>query len=293
MDACTLSAGRLELRLAPQVGGSIARLDWLDEGRRVPVLRGVSESLTDPLEGACFPLVPFSNRIAGGTFRCRDRTVLLRPNMPGEASVIHGQGWQHPWRVIEADTSAATLGFHHSADEWPWSYEARQHFRLDENGLSVRIVCHNLSDDPMPCGLGFHPYFPCLGETRLATGVKGVWTVDDAILPVERVPVTGRYLLDGRPVCGRGLDNGYDGWNGLAEIDPADAPFTLRLSSPDAHWFQLYSPERGQIFVAEPVSHANNALAQPEGEWAALGIQVLDPGAEMELTMRLDVIPKR
>ncbi|HYC66575.1 MAG TPA: hypothetical protein VEA98_00005, partial [Brevundimonas sp.] len=52
---------------------------------------------------------------------------------------------------------------------------------------------------------------------------------------------------------------------------------------------QLYSPAGGGIFVAEPVTHANAALNAPEAEWAELGMQVLEPGEEMRLDMRIDV----
>jgi aldose 1-epimerase len=66
----------------------------------------------------------------------------------------------------------------------------------------------------------------------------------------------------------------------------------VRLSSPDAHFFQLYSPSEGGIFVAEPVTHANAALNAPEEQWAELGMRVLGPGEAMTLAMRLDVIAK-
>jgi aldose 1-epimerase len=63
------------------------------------------------------------------------------------------------------------------------------------------------------------------------------------------------------------------------------------MSSNDARFFQLYSPKEGGLIVAEPVSHANAALNEPEDAWADLGLRVLEPGEEMSLTMRLDVRP--
>jgi aldose 1-epimerase len=63
------------------------------------------------------------------------------------------------------------------------------------------------------------------------------------------------------------------------------------MSSPDADFFQLYSPASGGLFVAEPVSHANAALNEPEEVWQELGLRVLEPGEEMSLTMRLDIVP--
>jgi aldose 1-epimerase len=64
------------------------------------------------------------------------------------------------------------------------------------------------------------------------------------------------------------------------------------MSSRDADFFQLYSPPTGGIFVAEPVTHANAALNAPEEDWAELGMRVLEPGEQMKLDMRIEVLPK-
>ena len=90
----------------------------------------------------------------------------------------------------------ATLSFRHEAGEWPWAYEARQRFKLDEGALNLELDCRSLSHTPMPCGLGFHPYFPCGSGTVLDTDVEVAWTIDDKVLPVERVPAK---VLEQRP----------------------------------------------------------------------------------------------
>jgi aldose 1-epimerase len=89
----------------------------------------------------------------------------------------------------------------------------------------------------MPCGLGLHPYFPCSETTELTTRVSHVWLVDEDILPTQRVPADGAYDLGAGAICGRGLDNGYEGWGGMARISTPGALFTLNLSSPDAGYF--------------------------------------------------------
>jgi len=144
----------------------------------------------------------------------------------------------------------------------------------------------------MPCGLGQHPYFPCGPQTCLDTDVSCAWTIDEHVLPVEKVPAEGRFDLRDRRVCGQDLDNGFGGWKGKAVMSDPDWPYEIRLSSSDARFFQLYSPAAGSIFVAEPVTHANAALNAPEEEWPVLGLRVLDPSEAMSLTMRLDVIPR-
>lgn len=284
-----LRAGPLELSLSPAVGGSIAGFAFRDGDRSVPIMRGAEGMPEEVLAAASFPLVPYVNRIRGGRFTFRGRTITLQPNMPGDPSPLHGQGWLGQWRVESATSSEAVLEFEHGAGEWPWSYVARQHFSLDAGGLSIELTCRNLSADPMPCGLGQHPYFHCTPQTRLQTGIEHVWTIDDKILPVERVAAIGEYDLADRAVCGLGLDHGFGGWSGKAILSDPAWPFRLTMSSPAARFFQLYSPPTGGIFVIEPVTHANAALNEPEEVWASLGLQVLMPGAEMILPVRLEL----
>lgn len=288
----TLSEGALELALAPAIGGSIARLDYIADGRRTPVLRPSPAPLRSVLEAASFPLVPFVNRIRGGEFEFRGRAVRLAPNMAGDPSPLHGQGWLSPWRVERWDMTSAELLFDHPPGEWPWAYRSSQQFELDGGGLSMRIACRNACEQPMPCGLGIHPYFNCGTDTRIRTGVQHVWTVDEQVLPVSREPAVGRYDITDSNVCGRGLDNGYDGWSGKAMFSDPAWPFDVILTAPGVDFFQLYSPAAGGIFVAEPVTHANDALSNPEAQWAALGIRILAPGETMALDSRLEVRPK-
>lgn len=291
MDLVKLACRSLELRIAPEMGGSIARFDVKEPQGIKPVLRGVEGVPGHILEAASFPLVPYVNRIRGGRFAFRGREVRLAPNLAEDPSPLHGQGWLSPWSVEAAWETQALLSFRHVPGEWPWEYEAQQHFRLDGQGLSLRLTCRNLSDKPMPCGLGQHPYFPCTAETRIDTEVTHAWTIDENVLPVEKVPATGRFDLRERPVCGQDLDHGFSGWRGSARIIKPGAPFETILSSPDAKYFQLYSPAEGGIFVAEPVTHANAALNAPETEWPELGLRILEPGEEMSLEMRIDVRP--
>ena len=288
-DLITLAAGPLELVVAPRVGGSIAALDFVGSAGRVPVLRGERRIPASVLDAASFPLVPFVNRIRGGAFRFRGREVRLAPNMVGDPSPLHGQGWLSPWQVVSRSATSVELRFLHASGEWPWEYEAHQHIALDPAGLGMDLSCVNRSAEPMPCGLGQHPYFPCTDATRLDTVVRTVWTIDDQVLPVEEVAAEGRYDLRNRRVCGQGLDHGFAGWNGRATMADPDQPFVVAMTAPDAGFFQLYSPAAGGLFVAEPVSHANAALNAPESEWPALGLRVLEPGDAMSLSMRIEV----
>lgn len=289
MDIIRIAHGPLSLQLIPDVGGAIARFDWAGEHGIVPILRPVDSEHPKVLDTSCFPLIPFCNRVRDGQFRFHSQQVSLTPNMAGDPSPLHGQGWLSAWTVDRAGETSVEMTFRHWADEWPWDYQGRQALSLSDEGLEARLMCRNLSDRPMPCGLGFHPYFLCGPETRIATDVTCAWTVDQNVLPVEKVPATGRYDLSDRAVCGQGLDNGFGGWGGRAVLSDPEWPFELAMASSSARFFQLYSPPQGGIFVAEPVTHANAALNAPEEDWPALGMAVLKPGAEMILDMRIEV----
>jgi aldose 1-epimerase len=212
--------------------------------------------------------------------------------MAGDPSPLHGQGWLNPWNVEESDDGSATFSFRHEPGEWPWAYTARQDFRLDGPILDLTLTCHNDSREPMPCGLGQHPYFPCSANTRLETEVGFAWTVDDLVLPVARVPATGRYDLGNRAICGQDLDNGFEDWSGRVIMNDPDWPYEIELSSPQARFFQVFSPASGGFFVAEPVTHANAAMNARERDWPRLGLRILERGEEMRLDMRIEVRTK-
>ena len=287
----SLRSAHFDLVLAPANGGSIMRFDHIaDDGQRTAILRPAERPDAGPLETAHFPMVPYCNRIRGGCFAFRGREVKQAPNLAGDPSPLHGQGWVSAWEVASLTDTEAVLQFRHEPGEWPWRYEAQQAFSLDREGLRISLSCRNLSDTPMPCGLGLHPYFPCTSDTVLDTQVADVWTVDEQVLPVERLPAGGRYGLRRRHICGQDLDNGYSGWGGEAWIRDPSLPFSIRVSSPDAGYFQVYSPAEGGLFVAEPVTHANAVLNEPEEQWDTLGMKVIDPDDQMILTGRIDVI---
>jgi aldose 1-epimerase len=209
--------------------------------------------------------------------------------MAGDLNPLHGQAWLHPWTVHEASETRAMLRYRHEAGEWPWAYEASQEFMLDEAGLLVSLTCRNLGADPMPCGLGQHPYFHCGPRTRIDAQVSDVWTIDMDVLPLDKLAAKGAYDLRERLVCGQDLDNGFGGWSGKAQISDPDWPYEIRLTS-DAKFLQIYSPQSGGIFAAEPVTHANAALNEPEARWPDLGMRVLESGEQTSMVMRFEVI---
>ena len=205
-----LSAGNLRLELSPGTGGAISAFEWTSGELPTPILRKCHTPLENVLEAGCFPLVPYVNRIRGGQFRFRDRVVKLRPNMAGDPSPLHGQGWLNSWEV--EDCTARRRDAQLSATRPVNGLGTMRRgniLRSTKGGLTVTLDCRNISAEPMPCGLGQHPYFPCGPKTMLDTEVTNAWTVDENVLPVDKVAAEGRYDLKDRLICGQDLDNGF------------------------------------------------------------------------------------
>src|SRR5206468_2991341 len=127
-----IAAGPLRLRLSPSIGGAISAFEWIHGGSERAILRKCNSPLEKALDAASFPLVPYVNRIRDGRFRFRGREIQLQPNLAGDPSPLHGQGWLHAWAVEHAGDDRAVLSFRHEPGEWPWGYEARQEFEIDE-----------------------------------------------------------------------------------------------------------------------------------------------------------------
>lgn len=66
-NSLTLRAGDLELVLSPSLGGAIRQFSWIGGGQRVALLRESHANAKSVLDMASFPLVPYVNRIRGGS----------------------------------------------------------------------------------------------------------------------------------------------------------------------------------------------------------------------------------
>jgi aldose 1-epimerase len=284
MAILELRHGDLRATLDPALGGAVLSLRLGD----ADLLRPTPAGAADVLETACFPLVPFANRIAEGRFAWGGRTAALPVNLAGSRHPLHGDGWLGPWTVEAADAAAVTLEFTPHGSAWPWRYRAAQSVRLDDRGLNLALSVTNLDDGPGPFGLGFHPYFPEAAKARLTAATAGVWEATDDLLPLREA--TGSPWGEGRAVRSDTLtDHCHTGWSGEARIDFGAGRPSLRLTASRAlRWLHVYAPPGEAFFCVEPVSHAPNALNMADP--AAHGVWALGPGETAVAWMRLEAI---
>ncbi|MBI3707977.1 MAG: aldose 1-epimerase [Proteobacteria bacterium] len=286
-DIVTLRNGRAGLHVAPAVGGSIARY-WIEGDRRTfEWLRPASRQAIAAREAgemACYPLVPFSNRIRQGRFDFAGRRVELPLNQLPEPHVTHGHGWQNPWSVADAGADHLTIEYDHAADAWPFPYRATQRFKLAPDALFVDMEVVNRGAVRMPVGLGLHPYFIRTPLSRLTAAIERMWRTDDEIMPIDLVePPSGLRQSEGLALDGSALDNCFTGWRRRAEIvwPEWNAHLTLTADEP-LSFLVVYTPPGQDHFCVEPVSHCTDAFNLANAGRNDTGMLVLDPGARLQ-----------
>ena len=144
----------------------------VDDMRARPGLNGV------PL------LAPFANRLDDTAFYANGRRYAFDLGLGNVRGPIPIHGYvsgASAWKVMEvkADGKGAwitsRLDFYRNPlymAQFPFAHTLTMTYRLSDDGLEVRTRIDNLSDEPMPVSIGFHPYF------QLTDSVRDDWTLD-------------------------------------------------------------------------------------------------------------------
>jgi aldose 1-epimerase len=183
-----LTDGRqqMSVAIAPSVGNIAVEmtvkghnvLRWpyasLDEFKGKPGLSGI------PFMG------PWANRLDEQAFYANGKRFpfdMELGNVRG-AIPIHGfLSYTDQWKVIEAKADASSawvtsrLEFYRNplwVKQFPFAHTIEMTYRLQGGSLEVRTRIENLSVDPMPVSVGYHPYF------QLTDSPRDEWTISVA-----------------------------------------------------------------------------------------------------------------
>ncbi len=294
-----LVAGDATLILCPALGGSIG--GWTRRGTNL-----FRHTPPDALAGtnsralSCFPLIPFSNRIAWGRFSFGGESFQLDRNFGDHPHTIHGNAWQRAWDIASQTTAAAELVLHHDPASdptaapggchWPYKYTARLLYALTPDELDVTITFVNTDTRNQPVGLGLHPYQPRTPKTAIAFRAGTVWHTGPDSLPDKRVPVEGHWSFEpGHVIEPPALDNCYAAWTGRAEITRPEHGIRLTIAGDDLfRHLVVYTPDGKPYFAVEPASNMTDAVNHMDTV-PDHGLRVLHPGDTLQRQVRFTV----
>lgn len=275
-----LEGGGIEAVVLPGLGARLDRLRAFGHD----LLRTPDHPLihrTDPFFWGAYVMAPWCNRMTAAPIRVGERTVDVPANFP-DGSAIHGQVYVRPWERV-GDASFRVRG---GGDGWPWPYrcELDAILGLDALRLDLRLV--NEADEPMPAGLGLHPWF--MRPVDVAVAAERVHEANAEDGPAEPVPVAGVHDLRRLAPMAPDLDAT---WTAIGEppvrlrwVD-AGIDATVRFDAP-ARYVCAASPTEREAIALEPQTHAPGGLrrfvhGEPgglvplgPGETLALGIEI-------------------
>jgi aldose 1-epimerase len=141
--------------------------------------------------------------------------------------------------------------------QWPFAHEYEMTYTLKDGVLEVRVTVTNLSSDPMPVAIGFHPYYGIPDVPR------DQWTghipARRRVVADNRLIPTGEYramdIPEKFPLQGRTLDDGF--------IDlqrDADGRAVFSIESGKMKVETLFGPKYPVAVVWEP----NGPNGQPQ-----------------------------
>lgn len=286
MTPVTLSAGPMRAVLAPWIGAAI--LSLTRDG--MPILRPTPEEAVERGEvrrTACYPLLPFANRIAAGRFLFAGQWRQLRQTVPDIPHALHGVGWQRPWEVMEQGTDWLSLRLIHRPDgegDWPYAFTAWIDYHLTAAGLEIGMRLANDGACMAPAGMGLHPLFNRTAGTMLRFAALSHWRPGPDGLPAAVSMPPDPDFRHGRLLDQTALDGDFPGWAGIAHL-LGSAPGLLISVRADRLFgtLRVFTPQGRDFFGVEPVTHGANALNQPELPPMA----ILAPGAVLSGTISI------
>ena len=214
-------------RIAPDLGFNCFEFRAVVGDRIVDVLDSVPgfEEGGQRASSSGIPILfPFPNRIRAGRFLWNGREYVL-PGTDKWGNAIHGLCMDRPWRVVRQSDDFVTGQFQLSVDApdrralWPSDFVIEVDYELVRSRLRARFRISNPGNNPLPWGLGTHPYFklPLCPRSRIddclvEVPARSIWELENC-LPTGRIlPVNeANDLRDGEYVNLLKLDDVYTG----------------------------------------------------------------------------------
>ncbi|HUI82594.1 MAG TPA: aldose 1-epimerase [Candidatus Binatia bacterium] len=307
--------GEIELLSAPPLPQAKQLLDKDDDefGNQVFKIGGAT-------------LVPFANRIRGKvapdgktiTATVASKIVKLPANWSGnepgaERHAIHGLMRRSRFQDVvlhngpQDSSVTAVLHAGNFDGHWLSDTDVQVETTLSHEAFEMTVTAKNVGHQPLPMGIGWHPYFLLPGGDRqqvklhLPSRTRSVMNnYDDTFTTGERVPVNGTPYdfspSGGRPLGMQYLDDNfssleYDGRGRTVSeiVDPA-AKYGLRLItlSPQIRSIQVYAPPQKNFVAIEPQFNLPDPYNRNWGD-TNTGMVLLQPGRSATWRVRLEL----
>ena len=282
-------------------------LRWIVNGPQGPLsLLYVApdwETIPVPTRSGVPVLFPFPNRIADGFFEWNGLEYRLPTNDPTGRNAIHGFACRRAWRVLKtgAAENLATLTAefqgsidgHRDAAYWPGDYKLTLRFLLAPDSLSLSCTLANPGSEPVPVGLGFHPYFrvPLSPEAtfdcKVSVPANSYWQLHENLPLGKKLPLDPFHdLRVPRRFDDLMLDDIYTDWtpapgatglNLRGRIEQGGVGAVELWTSDAFRELVVFTPPSKQAICLEPYTCVTDAI-NLHAHKVDSGLIILEPG---------------
>jgi len=227
-------------------------------------------------------LGPWANRLDEQAFYANGKRYafdMQLGNVRG-AHPIHGFLAAAKWEVVEARSDGASawvtsrLEFFAQPDwmaQFPFAHTISMTHRLKDGALDIAIQLNNLSAEPMPVAIGFHPYFRVDDAPRdawtIGVGAKTEWVLSPDKIPTGETRSIEQRFQDPRNAVLRehDLDHVFGDLtrdrSGFATMSLAGTSQRIDvLFGPGYRAAVIYAPKGRDFICFEPMAGITDAL---------------------------------
>ncbi len=246
------AASGVEVSVAPSIGNIVYEMKVHGQNILYFPYADIGAYAARPQLSAIPFLAPWANRMSELGFWANGKKYAfnmtlgnLRGDLPMHGLLQNSKLW-HVTEVAADATSAhvtSRLEFWKEPDlmaQWPFAHEYELTYSLAGGVLEVRLTVANLSSQPMPLAVGFHPYF------RIPNIPRDEW--------VAHIPARQHVVADSRLIP-------------TGELQPANLPSPLPLKDHtfDDGFTDLERDSTGRAhFSIESAGHSVEAIFGPK-----------------------------
>ena len=233
-------------------------------------------------------LFPFPNRLDKGRYEWLGKQYEFPLNNAATENAIHGfvrdEAFEVEYVFLAKDHASILCSYNYLGDRpyYPFPFSLEVEFMIHDNGtFTLDMAVHNLHDQAIPVGFGWHPYFrltdkadkhrmklpPCeqvaINDRMIPTGKRSVF------LDFQKKTVVGETFLDN---C---FFNSRVSGTARMTLEGGDRVLHVSANIRQFPFFQVFTPPHRESIALEPmtcnVDAFNNGQGlvslEPDREW--------------------------
>jgi aldose 1-epimerase len=221
-------------------------------------------------------LGPWANRLDEQAFYANGRKYAFDMELGNVRGAIPIHGFlttNDQWQVVEvkADSRSAwatsRLEFFRQPmwlKQWPFAHTIEITYRLRDGVLEVQTTIANMSRDPMPVAIGFHPYFRLSDSMRddwtVSVGARTHWLLAPNKIPTGDTEPIDRFLASPSAAAlrGRTLDDVFGDL-----VRDAQGRATMSIAGRSQRLDIVFGPNYRAAVIWAPGSDSNFVCVEP------------------------------